>query len=159
MPDIYVINPKFPSVGVYVFCICVHLIVGIYGSVQGCWWPVAYGFLMCIVYVIAIIFAFLRLNLLRILVAIVEAILLLLLFVFFILAIYMAAAQPVEGIDIVYDLFPQDGNFVETYNTLAIAIVICALILLFVNTLGFLSTVYSIFHARQETQVLVVTRA
>jgi hypothetical protein len=26
----------------------------------------------------------------------------------------MTAAQPPEGVDIVYDLFPQDGNFIES---------------------------------------------
>ncbi|KAI6240332.1 hypothetical protein M3Y99_00464900 [Aphelenchoides fujianensis] len=143
-------DPKFPGIGVYVFCIVIHLIVALYGCVQGCWWPIAYGFLMCIVYVVAIVSAFIRRKILFLLLAVVEGILLFLLFVFFVLAVYMAIGQPVEGIDIVYDLFPQNGNWVETYKTLSIAVVICALILLIVNLLGMLTTVYSLCHHRQS---------
>jgi hypothetical protein len=73
-----------------------------------------YGFLMSIIYVVAIVSVILRLKILYILLAIVEAILLFVLFLFWILAVYMAAAQPPEGVDIVYDLFPQDGNYIES---------------------------------------------
>jgi hypothetical protein len=43
-----------------------------------------------------------------------QGVLLFLLFIFFVLAVYMAAAQPVEGKDVVYHLFPQNGNYVES---------------------------------------------
>ncbi|KAI6190828.1 hypothetical protein M3Y97_00160800 [Aphelenchoides bicaudatus] len=157
--SVYVVRPRFPCIGIYCFCIFVHLIVALYGAVQVVWYPITYGFMMSIIYVIAIVCVILRFKILYFILVIILGILLFLLFVFFILAIYMTAAQPPEGVDIVYDLFPQDGNFIETYKTLSIAIVISSLILLIVNILGFLATMYALCHNRKYEETQIVTRA
>jgi uncharacterized membrane protein len=47
----------------------------------------------------------------------------------------------------------------SAYKTLSIAIVIASLVLLFVNTLGLLATIYAFGHSRKYEESQIVTRA
>uniref|UniRef100_A0A1I7RU10 Ion_trans domain-containing protein n=1 Tax=Bursaphelenchus xylophilus TaxID=6326 RepID=A0A1I7RU10_BURXY len=97
------------------------------------------------------------------------ALMLFLQIVAFILVIVIVAGKPVEGIDIVYQIFPPGENYIPSksdrylyrpdasYNTLAWALFICMLLLIVINIFGLLATIYNLAYRRyyEEDQIVI----
>ncbi|CAD5235586.1 unnamed protein product [Bursaphelenchus xylophilus] len=128
-----------------------------------------FTFVMCVLYVAAIVFTMRKMNTLSMITAGCEALMLFLQIVAFILVIVIVAGKPVEGIDIVYQIFPPGENYIPSksdrylyrpdasYNTLAWALFICMLLLIVINIFGLLATIYNLAYRRyyEEDQIVI----
>ncbi|CAD5227374.1 unnamed protein product [Bursaphelenchus okinawaensis] len=155
--NLYVVTPKIPCLVLFGCCIFIHLAIFIYGCINLVWYIMAFTFIMCILYSFAIAFTVLNMQRCSTVVVALEVFMLFLQFVVFILIIIIVAGKPVEGIDIVYEVFPPGENFIPTYTTLAWALLICMFLLLFINLLGLLATLYNVSYYKyyEEDQIVI----